>query len=93
MATAEQKSFRTPDETRPFEKGRMDLLEIGGSQIGCLTLEPPMTRPPVTVALGWTSRLRRTPVVRWWNAAVLRPPSQYRRNTERSTPAPSVQRA
>lgn len=40
MASAEQKDFGSPDETRPFEKGRLDLLNIGGSQIGRLTLEP-----------------------------------------------------
>ncbi len=40
MATAEQKTFATPDETRTFEKGKLDLLNIGGSQIGRLTLEP-----------------------------------------------------
>ena len=40
MAKAEQKDFTTPDETRRFEKGRVDLLDIGGSQIGRLTLEP-----------------------------------------------------
>lgn len=31
MAEAEQKAFTTPDETRTFEKGRVDLLDIGGS--------------------------------------------------------------
>src|SRR5947209_18120007 len=40
MAAAERKEFRTPDETRSFEKGRLDLLQIGGSSIGRLTLEP-----------------------------------------------------
>jgi quercetin dioxygenase-like cupin family protein len=40
MANAERKDFRMPDESRPFEKGKVDLLEIGGSQIGRLTLEP-----------------------------------------------------
>lgn len=37
---AEQKSFRTPDQTRSFERGRVDLLSIGGAEIGLLTLEP-----------------------------------------------------
>lgn len=37
---AEKKSFGTPDETRNFERGRVDLLSIGGSEIGMLTLEP-----------------------------------------------------
>jgi quercetin dioxygenase-like cupin family protein len=40
MASAEQKTFASPDETRTFEKGKLDLLNIGGSQIGRLTLEP-----------------------------------------------------
>lgn len=37
---AEQKRFSEPDETRSFERGRVDLVIIGGSQIGQLTLEP-----------------------------------------------------
>lgn len=37
---AEQKRFSEPDETRSFERGRVDLVNIGGSQIGQLTLEP-----------------------------------------------------
>jgi len=40
MARAEQKDFRVPDETRTFERGRLDLLRVGGSEIGRLTLEP-----------------------------------------------------
>jgi quercetin dioxygenase-like cupin family protein len=40
MTIAEQKSFDKPDETREFPNGRADILEIGGSQIGQLTLEP-----------------------------------------------------
>ena len=40
MANAELKRFDTPDETRRFEKGRVDLLNIGGATIGRLTLEP-----------------------------------------------------
>jgi len=39
-ARAEQKSFGTPDETRTFENGLVDLVDIGGSQIGRLTLQP-----------------------------------------------------
>ena len=37
---AEQKSFGTPDETRAFERGALDLLRIGGGEIGRLTLQP-----------------------------------------------------
>jgi quercetin dioxygenase-like cupin family protein len=40
MASAEHKTFDAPDETRRFEKGRVDLLNIGGATIGRLTLEP-----------------------------------------------------
>jgi hypothetical protein len=37
---AERKSFSTPDETRSFEHGKVDLLQIGESEIGLLTLQP-----------------------------------------------------
>ena len=40
MAQAEQKSFTAADETRTFGRGKVDLLLIGGSEIGRLTLEP-----------------------------------------------------
>jgi hypothetical protein len=40
MGKAEQKAFDTPDETREFENGRVELLNIGDSQIGRLTLQP-----------------------------------------------------
>lgn len=39
-AKAEQKTFAAADETREFEHGRMDLLRIGGAEIGQLTLQP-----------------------------------------------------
>ena len=37
---AEQKSFKTPDETRTFPHGTLDVLQIGGAEIGRLTLQP-----------------------------------------------------
>ena len=37
---AEQKSFGTPDETRTFSHGTLDLLKVGGGEIGRLTLQP-----------------------------------------------------
>lgn len=37
---AEQKSFQKADETRAFSNGTMDLLQIGGAEIGRLTLQP-----------------------------------------------------
>lgn len=40
MTKAEQKSFSAADETRTFEYGKVDVLRIGGSEIGRLTLEP-----------------------------------------------------
>lgn len=36
----EYKSFDTPDETRSFEHGRVELINIGGAEIGRLVLEP-----------------------------------------------------
>ena len=39
-ASAELKSFGAPDETRTFECGLVELVDIGGSQIGRLTLQP-----------------------------------------------------
>ncbi len=40
IARPAQKSFDHPDETRTFEKGRVDLLHIEGGTIGRYTLEP-----------------------------------------------------
>jgi hypothetical protein len=40
MAAAEQKYFRSPDEVRTFEKGKLELLNMNGGVIGRLTLEP-----------------------------------------------------
>jgi hypothetical protein len=37
---AEQKSFKEPDETRTFDYGVVDLVKIGGAEIGRLTLQP-----------------------------------------------------
>jgi mannose-6-phosphate isomerase-like protein (cupin superfamily) len=34
------KRFDTPDETRRFEKGRLDLVTIAGQQIGRATYDP-----------------------------------------------------
>ena len=39
-ASAELKSFGTPDETRTFGSGQADLVDIAGTQIGRLTLQP-----------------------------------------------------
>ncbi len=40
MAKAEQKDLKSPDETLTFEKGKADLVNIGGGTVGRLTLEP-----------------------------------------------------
>ena len=40
MAQAELGDFSTPDETRTFERGRLDLVRIAGAEIGRLTVEP-----------------------------------------------------
>jgi quercetin dioxygenase-like cupin family protein len=40
MGSSEQKTFDEPDETRTFERGQVDLVHIGDSDIGRLTLEP-----------------------------------------------------
>src|SRR5690606_2055255 len=36
----EQQDFAAPTETREFPHGRVDLVRIGGAEIGRLTLEP-----------------------------------------------------
>ena len=40
MGKAEHKDFKSPDEVRTFEKGKLELLNIGGGVVGRLTLEP-----------------------------------------------------
>jgi hypothetical protein len=40
MASAEQKDFASADEVREFSNGRLELLHIGGSDIGRLVLQP-----------------------------------------------------
>jgi len=40
MASYEHKDLKSPDETRTFEKGRLDLINIGGGTVGRLTLQP-----------------------------------------------------
>ena len=36
----EQQDFAVPAETREFPNGRLDLVRVGGSDIGRLTLQP-----------------------------------------------------
>ena len=40
MKTNEIKNFRVPDEVRTFEKGRAEIVNIGGGVVGRLILEP-----------------------------------------------------
>jgi hypothetical protein len=37
---AEKATLSQPTETRTFEKGKLELVEIGGGTVGRLTLEP-----------------------------------------------------
>ena len=39
-AKTENKTFDQPDETRTFELGKLDLVDIADTQIGRLTLQP-----------------------------------------------------
>lgn len=36
----EMKSFNKPDEVRTFEKGKVELVNVGGAMIGRATFEP-----------------------------------------------------
>ena len=36
----EHRSFESPDETRPFNNGQAEILNVGGSAIGRLVLQP-----------------------------------------------------
>lgn len=40
MAEYEHRSLDDPDERRTFENGHMELLKIGGGEVGRVTLEP-----------------------------------------------------
>jgi hypothetical protein len=40
MAGLETKSLDAPDETRPFAKGRAELVTLGGVMVGRAVLEP-----------------------------------------------------
>src|SRR3954467_1408482 len=40
MASAERKDLDAPEETRTFEHGRLELVNMGGGQVGRLVLEP-----------------------------------------------------
>jgi quercetin dioxygenase-like cupin family protein len=40
MAALETKSLDAPDETRPFEKGKAEIVTLGGMTVGRAVLEP-----------------------------------------------------
>jgi hypothetical protein len=40
MSKAELNNFASPDETREFEKGKVELIHIGGGVVGKMTLQP-----------------------------------------------------
>ncbi|MCA1816071.1 MAG: cupin domain-containing protein [Acidobacteria bacterium] len=40
MATAESKSFDSPEETRSVEKGEIEVLNLGGAQVMRATFQP-----------------------------------------------------
>ena len=40
MKSAEQKQLNSPDETRTFDKGKAEIIEIGGGSVGRLTFQP-----------------------------------------------------
>jgi len=40
MKKAERKDFKSPDEVRTFEKGKMELLNFGEGVVGLARLEP-----------------------------------------------------
>src|SRR6202161_4252199 len=39
MDKTEHKSFRAPDETREFPRGRAEILNVGGGQVGRLVFQ------------------------------------------------------
>ncbi len=40
MAKMQKKSMTSPDETRPFQKGKVELVTVEGVKFGRATLEP-----------------------------------------------------
>lgn len=40
LQSAEAKSFDRPDETRPFDKGRLELVTVGGATMGRAVFQP-----------------------------------------------------
>jgi hypothetical protein len=40
MPDAEKKSLKSPDESRKFNNGKMDVVNIGGGTVGLATFQP-----------------------------------------------------
>jgi quercetin dioxygenase-like cupin family protein len=40
VPNAEKKSLESPDDTRKFEKGKVDIVNVGGGVVGPYTFEP-----------------------------------------------------
>src|SRR5207244_10936847 len=40
MANVEKKSLEAPDDTRTFDKGRVEVVNIGGGSVGRYNFEP-----------------------------------------------------
>lgn len=40
MPTIQKKSLGSPDETMKFEKGKAEMVKLGGATVGRLTFEP-----------------------------------------------------
>jgi len=59
MAKAERKDLSSPDEVRTFEKGKLDLVKIGGGVVGRLTLQP---------GWRWSQHLKPTAGTEWCEA-------------------------
>jgi hypothetical protein len=38
--TTEHRSYATPDDVREFPHGRLEIVKVGGAEIGRLTLQP-----------------------------------------------------
>jgi hypothetical protein len=59
MNTSECKDFKSPDEVRTFEKGKVEIVNIGGGAVGLLTLEP---------GWKWSEHVKPTAKTEWCEA-------------------------
>ena len=55
MGKTGHKSFQAPDETREFPRGRAEILNVGGGQIGRLVLQPGWRWPNDTKPIAGTA--------------------------------------